>query len=224
MLEVKTEKLKYETEEVETYPKKSTMYFFIKRVIDIIGSLVGIVLLSPVFLILGILVKLDSKGPVFFAHKRLGYHGELIKIYKFRTMVTNAEKLLDELSPEQKEEFSKNFKLENDPRITKIGNLLRKTSLDELPQLLNILKGDLTIVGPRPIIEKEIELYGKYGKKLLTVKPGLTGYWQVNGRSDTTYEERVQLDMYYIDHRSIGLDIKIIFKTFSEVFKKHGAR
>lgn len=224
MLELKTENLKDETEEVETCPEKSFIYFFIKRVVDIIGSLIGIIILSPVFLILGVLVKLDSKGPVFFAHKRLGYHGELIKIYKFRTMVTNAEKLLDELSPEQKEEFSKNFKLENDPRITKMGNILRKTSLDELPQLLNILKGDLTIVGPRPIIEKEIELYEKHGKKLLTVKPGLTGYWQVNGRSDTTYEERVQLDMYYIDNRSLGLDIKIIFKTFSEVFKKHGAR
>lgn len=224
MLELKTENLKNEIEKIKIYHKKSCIYFFIKRVVDIIGSLIGIIILSPVFLILSILVKLGSKGPVFFAHKRLGYHGELIKIYKFRTMVTNAEKLLDELSPEQKEEFSKNFKLENDPRITKIGNILRKTSLDELPQLLNILKGDLTIVGPRPIIEKEIELYGKYGKKLLTVKPGLTGYWQVNGRSDTTYEERVQLDMYYIDHRSLGLDIKIIFKTFSEVFKKRGAR
>lgn len=220
MVGLETEKAEMITEN----KKKNSVYFFIKRSIDIIGSVIGLVVLSPVFLILAIIVKLDSKGPVFFAHKRLGYKRRIIKIFKFRTMVTDAEAMIDKLPLEQREEFKKNFKLEDDPRITKIGKFLRKTSLDELPQLVNILKGDLTIVGPRPIVQKEIELYGKYGSKLLSVKPGLTGYWQVNGRSDTTYEERVQLDMTYIDERCLLLDIKIILKTFIEVFRGRGAK
>ncbi len=211
-------------EQVNQEVKEKVVYNFVKRIMDIVGSIVGLILLSPVFLILFILVKIDSRGPVFFSHARLGYKGNIIKIYKFRSMVINAEEMLRNLTPEQKEEFEKNFKLEDDPRITKMGNILRKTSLDELPQLVNILKGELSIVGPRPIVEKEIELYGKYGAKLLTVKPGLTGNWQANGRSDTTYDERVQLDMDYIDNRSIWMDIKIIFKTFIAVFKREGAR
>ncbi len=204
--------------------EEKIVYKILKRTVDIIGSLLGLILLLPIFLILSIVVKADSPGPIFFAHKRLGYNGDLIRIYKFRTMVINAEELLNNLSPEQKEEFAKNFKLENDPRITKVGNFLRKSSLDELPQLLNILKGELSIVGPRPIVEKELKNYGIYGEKLLSVKPGLTGNWQANGRSDTTYEERVEMDMQYIDNRSIFMDIKIIFKTFSAVIKKQGAR
>ncbi|HAR84925.1 exopolysaccharide biosynthesis protein [Clostridium sulfidigenes] len=204
--------------------EEKIVYKILKRTIDIIGSLLGLIILSPIFLILSIVVKADSPGPIFFAHKRLGYNGNLIRIYKFRTMVINAEELLNNLSPEQKEEFAKNFKLESDPRITKVGNFLRKSSLDELPQLLNILKGELSIVGPRPIVEKELKNYGIYGEKLLSVKPGLTGNWQANGRSDTTYEERVEMDMQYIDNRSIFMDIKIIFKTFSAVIKKQGAR
>ena len=124
---------------------------------------------------------------------------------------------------EQKREFEKNFKLENDPRITKAGNFLRKTSLDELPQLWNIIIGNMSVVGPRPIVEKEIEKYGEYADKLFSVKPGLTGYWQANGRSDTTYEERVQMDMFYIDNCSLLMDIKIILKTFISVIKKEGA-
>jgi len=199
-------------------------YLIIKRIIDIIGALCGIALLSPVMITIGILNKLDSKGPIFFGHKRLGMNGELIKVYKFRSMLPNAEELLKKLTPEQKVEFEKNFKLENDPRITKLGNFLRKSSLDELPQLLNILKGNMSIVGPRPIVEKEIEKYGMYGNKLLSVKPGLTGNWQASGRSDTTYEERVQLDMEYIDTRNIFMDIKIMLKTVGVVIKKQGAR
>jgi len=204
--------------------EEKIVYKILKRTVDIIGSLSGLIILSPIFLILSIVVKADSPGPIFFAHKRLGYNGNLIRIYKFRTMVINAEELLNNLSPEQKEEFAKNFKLESDPRITKVGNFLRKSSLDELPQLLNILKGELSIVGPRPIVEKELKNYGIYGEKLLSVKPGLTGNWQANGRSDTTYEEKVEMDMQYIDNRSIFMDIKIIFKTFSAVIKKQEAR
>lgn len=203
---------------------KSMGYFTIKRMIDIIGALCGIILLSPVFIVISIINKLDSKGTVFFGHKRLGINGEFIKVYKFRTMLPNAEELLKQLTPKQKIEYEKSFKLENDPRITKFGQFLRQSSLDELPQLLNILKGNMSIVGPRPIVEREIEMYGIYGDKLLTVKPGLTGNWQASGRSDTTYEERVQLDMDYIDCRSIWMDLMIIFKTVGVVVRKQGAR
>lgn len=203
---------------------KNIGYFEIKRAIDIVGAVCGIILLSPLFIVIGIINKSDSKGNVFFGHKRLGMNGKFIKIYKFRTMLPNAEELLKHLTPEQETEFAKSFKLENDPRTTRFGQFLRKSSLDELPQLLNILKGNMSIVGPRPIVEKEIEKYGIYGDKLLTVKPGLTGNWQANGRSNTTYEERVQLDMDYIDCRSIWMDLKIILKTVKAVVRKQGAR
>jgi len=138
-------------------------------------------------------------------------------------MVVNAQEVFEAFTPEQKAEFEKNFKLENDPRITRIGNFLRKSSLDELPQLVNIIMGNMSVVGPRPIVKKELVKYGKDVDKLLTVKPGLTGFWQANGRSDTSYEERVKMDMYYIDHRSFFMDIKIIFQTVKSVIKGEGA-
>jgi len=200
------------------------LYEISKRGFDFISSLTAIIVFAPVFFIIGILIRLDSKGPVIFGHTRLGKDGEKIKVYKFRTMVINAEEVLKNMSVEMKKEFEKNFKFENDPRITKVGKVLRETSLDELPQLFNILIGNMTVVGPRPIVVKELDKYGIYGEKLLSVKPGLTGNWQANGRSDTTYEERVQLDMDYIDTRSAWMDIKIIFKTVFVVFKKEGAR
>ena len=203
---------------------KGLGYFIMKRIIDVVGALCGIILLSPVIIVISIMNKLDSKGPIFFSHIRLGMDGKLIKVYKFRTMLPNAEELLKQLTLKQKMEFEKSFKLENDPRVTKFGQFLRKSSLDELPQLLNILKGDMSIVGPRPIIEREIEKYGIYGYKLLSAKPGLTGNWQASGRSDTTYDERVQLDMDYIDCRSIWMDLMIIFKTVGVVIRKQGAR
>lgn len=199
-------------------------YNIIKRVFDFISSLIAIIVFLPVFLIIIAAIKLDSKGPVIFSHKRLGQGGKLIKVYKFRSMVQNADEVMKNFTKEQKEEFAKNFKLENDPRITKVGDFLRKTSLDELPQLFNILIGNMTVVGPRPIVEKELEKYGVYGDKFLSVKPGLTGLWQVSGRSDTTYEERVSLDMEYIDKRSFWFDLKIIFKTVIVVFRREGAR
>ena len=195
--------------------KKEGFYLFVKRVTDILGALIGLILLSPIFLIVAIAIKLDSKGPIIFGHT--------IKVYKFRTMYENSKEIFDNFTEEQKQEFYKNFKLDNDPRITKIGNFLRRSSIDELPQLINILNGSMSIVGPRPIVEKEIALYGEYAPKLFSVVPGLTGYWQANGRSDTTYQERIKMDMYYIDNRSLGLDLKIIFKTFSSVIKGEGA-
>ncbi|WP_176791071.1 MULTISPECIES: sugar transferase [Ruminococcus] len=203
--------------------KKKPVYDFFKRIFDIVCSLVALIILSPVFLIMAILVKTTSEGPAFFAHKRVGKNGKEIKIYKFRSMVTNAEELIKQFTPEQKAEYEKNFKLENDPRITKVGKFMRKTSLDELPQLLNILKGDISIVGPRPVTEVETEIYGNYRDMLLSVKPGLTGFWAANGRSDTTYTRRRAMEIYYVKNRSLWLDIKIIFKTFASVFKGEGA-
>lgn len=195
-----------------------------KRAFDIISSLAAIIITLPIFIIIGIIIKLDSKGPIFFSHKRIGKDGVFINVYKFRTMVTNAEEMLNKLTPEQKREFQENFKLKDDPRITKVGKFLRESSLDELPQLFNILIGNMSVVGPRPIVEKEMEKYTVYINKFLSVKPGLTGNWQANGRSDTTYEERVLLDMEYIDNRSFLFDLKIIFKTFGAIVNKVGAR
>ena len=181
------------------------------------------IVLSPVFIILSILVKTTSEGPVFFAHKRVGKGGKTIKIYKFRSMVTNAEELIKQFTPEQKAEYEKNFKLENDPRVTKVGNFMRKTSLDELPQLINILKGDISVVGPRPVMDVETKIYGNYRDMLLSVKPGLTEFWAANGRSATTYTRRRAMEIYYVKNRSVLLDLKIIFKTFISVFKRVGA-
>lgn len=203
--------------------KNFLVYNFFKRSFDIISASIGILFLLPLFIVLAILVKLDSKGPIFFSHKRIGKNGKIIGIYKFRSMVSNSEEIFKNFTEEQKKEFEKNFKLDDDPRITKIGGFLRKTSLDELPQLLNIIKGDMSVVGPRPIVRAEVEKYGVCADKLFSVKPGLTGFWQANGRSDTTYEERVQMDMYYIDNRSFLLDIRIILKTVISVIRKEGA-
>jgi len=200
------------------------MYRFIKRGFDILVSFVALVLLLPVSLILAVLIKLDSKGPVFFLHKRIGKNGKEIKIYKFRTMVQNAEELLKRFTPEQKKEYEENYKLDNDFRITKIGNILRKTSLDELPQLINILKGDMSIVGPRPLVKDELEKYGENKDKFLSVTPGLTGNWACNGRSNIGYDERIKLELDYIDNCSLMFDIKIILKTAVSVFKKEGAK
>ena len=203
--------------------KSFLVYNFFKRSFDIISASIGILFLLPLFIVLAILVKLDSKGPIFFSHKRIGKNGKIIGIYKFRSMVSNSEEIFKNFTEEQKKEFEKNFKLDDDPRITKIGGFLRKTSLDELPQLLNIIKGDMSVVGPRSIVRAEVEKYGVCADKLFSVKPGLTGFWQANGRSDTTYEERVQMDMYYIDNRSFLLDIRIILKTVISVIRKEGA-
>ena len=202
---------------------RKKVYLAIKRLIDIIGSLIGIILLSPLYIIIAILIKFDSPGKVVFGHTRKGKGGKDIKVYKFRTMYSNASEIFESFTPEHKEEYYKNFKLDNEPRVTKLGGFLRKTSLDELPQLFNILKGDMTIIGPRPIVEKEVEKYGDKAEKLFSVVPGLGGYWQANGRSDTTYEERVEMDMYYIDHMCFTLDAKILFQTIFSVLKGEGA-
>ena len=198
-------------------------YLIIKRIFDIVSSIIAIIVFSPILLLISLLIIKDGGGQVFFGHKRIGKNGKEIKVYKFRSMVINADEVFNNFTEEQKKEYYTNFKLENDPRITKIGSFLRKTSLDELPQLFNILKGDMSVIGPRPIVKKEIEKYGEYATKLFTVTPGLTGYWQANGRSHTSYEERIKMDMYYIDNASIGLDLKILLKTVFSVLKEEGA-
>ena len=198
-------------------------YMSVKRVFDLVISTIGLIILSPIFLILAIIVKLDSKGPVFFAHTRYGKNGKKFKMYKFRTMYENAQDMINDFTPEQMKEWKENFKLQDDPRITKVGKFLRKTSLDELPQIVNIMKGDLSIIGPRPVIEEELKKYGENKEKFLSVTPGLTGYWQANGRSSTTYEQRMEMELYYIDHISPKLDFKIFFKTIESVIKKEGA-
>ena len=200
------------------------VYIKIKRVIDVILASVALILLSPLFAIIAIAIKIDSKGPVFFAHKRIGKNGKIIKLYKFRSMVINAEDLIKSFTPEQMREYKENYKLTNDPRITKVGKFLRKTSLDELPQLINIINGDLSIIGPRPVVADELEKYGVNKDKFLSVTPGLTGYWAANGRSNTTYEQRMEMELYYIDNLSLKMDIKVFFKTILSVLKKEGAR
>ncbi len=207
----------------KTLPAKP-FYKFIKRTFDIIISLLALILLSPFFLIIAVCIKAGDKGPALFGHKRIGRNGREFKLYKFRSMVTNAEELIDKFTPEQLEEFKKNFKLEDDPRITKVGKFLRKTSLDELPQLWNILKGDMSIVGPRPVTEEETLIFGSNRSLMLSVRPGLTGYWAAYGRGDATgYRRRRAMEVYYVIYRSVWLDIKIMFKTVSTVIKGRGS-
>jgi exopolysaccharide biosynthesis polyprenyl glycosylphosphotransferase len=195
---------------------------YIKEIIDIVLGTIGLILFSPLFIIIAILIKLDSEGPIFYKHLRVGRYGKPFYLWKFRTMYKDADKILDKY-PEIKKEFEKEFKLKNDPRVTRIGKFLRKFSLDEIPQIFNILKGEMSIVGPRPVTFKELEKYGEYKDEVLRVKPGLTGLWQVSGRSDLDYARRIALDLYYIQNWSLLLDIKIILKTIPAVFLGKGA-
>lgn len=204
--------------------KNRTVYLFVKRFFDVVLSVIALVLLSPLFLVLSVMVKLEDGGPVIYKHQRVGKNGKTFYLYKFRSMIPNPPPLEEILSEEQLIQYKKDYKIDNDPRITKIGNFLRRSSLDELPQLLNIIKGELSIVGPRPVLQEETEKYGPNRDKFLSVVPGLTGYWQTNGRSETTYEERMQMELYYVDHRNLWLDIKIIFKTFATVLSQKGAQ
>ena len=200
---------------------------FFKRIIDIIGSLVGIVILIPLTIVVWIVNKLNKEdGPLFYSQERIGKDGKHFKMYKFRSMVVDAEEKLEILLKENEDlrkEFEETRKLKNDPRITKIGKILRKTSLDEFPQFVNVLKGEMSIVGPRAVIDGEIEKFGEHKKEVLSVKPGVTGYWAANGRSDTSYEERVELETYYANNLSIPLDVTILAKTVVSVVKKEEA-
>lgn len=198
-------------------------YHFAKRVVDILVSAVALLILSPVFLVVTILVSFSSGWPATFRQKRVGHRGEIFEIIKFRSMVKNAEEILNS-RPDLLEEYRKNFKIENDPRISKFGGFLRKSSLDELPQLFNVLIGEMTLVGPRPIVPPELEKYGDSQDMYLAMKPGCTGLWQCSGRSATTYEERVALDREYYEKASVWFDIQILFKTVGAIFSGRGAR
>ncbi|HBN2768169.1 TPA: undecaprenyl-phosphate galactose phosphotransferase WbaP, partial [Klebsiella oxytoca] len=198
---------------------------FSKRIFDIVGALSIIVVLSPLLLYISRKVKKDG-GPSIYGHERIGKGGKSFKCLKFRSMVINSKEVLDQLltnDAEAREEWNKTFKLKNDPRITKIGHFLRKTSLDELPQLFNVLKGEMSLVGPRPIITAELERYNDEVDYYLLSKPGMTGLWQVSGRSDVDYETRVYLDAWYVKNWSMWNDIAILFKTIGVVLKKDGA-
>jgi exopolysaccharide biosynthesis polyprenyl glycosylphosphotransferase len=194
------------------------MYGFTKRVMDIIGAMCGILLLSFLFILIAILIKIeDPKGPIFFTQKRMGLNGKEFNMYKFRSMVSDAEEKLKELL-KHNETTGAMFKMKNDPRVTNIGRFIRKTSIDELPQLFNVLKGDMSLVGPRPPLPREVEEYTEYDKQRLLVTPGCTGLWQVSGRSNIGFNEMVELDLKYIRKRSLLIDIKIILKTFLVLF------
>lgn len=206
---------------------KKFFYFGLKRCFDIVCSFIGSLFLLPIIVIIKIVYVLSGDfHSIFFTHERIGKAGKSFKMYKFRTMIPNAGEVLEELlkDPKIKEEWQENHKLDNDPRITKLGGILRKTSLDELPQLINILKGDMSIIGPRPLVQEEVDDYGKNKDKLLSVRPGLTGWWACNGRSCTSTKQRRKLELYYVDNCSMLLDIKIIFKTAIAVLKKEGAK
>jgi lipopolysaccharide/colanic/teichoic acid biosynthesis glycosyltransferase len=215
--------LKIPTKSYRKRLERPETYKFVKRFFDIVLASIGMIVLSPIFLIISLAIKLESKGPIFFKHTRIGKDGKIIKIYKFRSMVNNAEDMIKEFTPEQMKEYRENYKLTNDPRITKVGKFLRKTSLDELPQLINIIKGDLSIIGPRPVVSDELKKYGTNTRKFLSVTPGLTGYWAANGRSCTSYEQRMQMELFYIDNLSLKMDIKVFFKTIEAVIKREGA-
>ena len=209
------------------YKFKKTIYFIIKRVFDIFCAIIGLIVLLPIALITKIcyLVTGDNKS-IFYKQKRIGKNGKEIYIYKFRSMVYNAEEVLVELLKDSKykKEWDENQKLENDPRITKIGRILRKTSLDELPQFINVINGDMSLIGPRPLVEGELEAHN--GSKYIyeSVRPGISGWWGANGRSATDYEKRLELEYYYCRNCSIWLDIKCIFLTIKAVLFRKGAK
>ena len=201
-------------------------YSFLKRTVDITASATALLLLSPVFLVTSLAIRKDSDGPAMFTQKRIGKDGKLFEIYKFRTMVPDADKKLFELldkDEKAREEYKVNKKLKHDPRITKVGNFLRKTSIDELPQLINVLKGDMSLVGPRPYLPREKKDMGDYYNTIIESKPGITGLWQVSGRSNTTFEQRLEFDKEYTENKGFLYDMELLTKTVGVVVKKNGA-
>jgi undecaprenyl-phosphate galactose phosphotransferase len=207
---------------------KKSLYFTLKRIFDILCGIFGIIVMIPLAFIIKIVYMLNGDfKSIFFKQKRLGKDGKIMYIYKFRTMVPNAEEILQEWlknNEDKRDEYLKTRKIDNDPRITKVGKILRETSLDEFPQFINVLKGDMAMIGPRPVVVDEADNYGKNKAKFLSVRPGLTGYWAANGRSNTTYKQRIKMELFYVDNCSAKLDIQIIFETIKSVLKKEGAK
>ncbi len=210
------------TKGIKSNMASKPVYFFFKRLMDIVCSLLALIVLSPLLVLVSFAIKIESKGPVVFCQKRIGLDGNPFYMYKFRSMCVNAEDILKKLENEN-EADGPVFKMKEDPRVTKVGKFIRKYSIDELLQLINILKGDMSIVGPRPALPNEVKEYDNVAKKRLAVKPGLTCYWQVMGRSDISFEEWMKLDSKYIDEMNLWLDIKLIFLTIPAVLKGEGA-
>ena len=210
-------------------PKKSLKKIdkFFKRTIDIIASFFGILALLPLTICIYIanLICKDS-GPIFYTQRRIGQNGKIFKMYKYRSMIVGADDKLEKYlagNEEARKEFNKYKKLKDDPRVTKVGKFIRKTSIDEFPQFINVLKGEMSLVGPRPYLEKEREDMNGYYQYIVTCKPGLTGLWQISGRSDCTFSERIDLDMEYYNNHDLKMDIKIFFKTVVQIVKREGA-
>lgn len=208
--------------------KQNIIYRFIKRTIDIFAGLVGVILLIPLMIVVEIIriAKKENQGPLFYEQLRIGKNGRQFRMYKFRSMCMNADDTLKEYlknNEEARKEFKKYKKLKKDPRITKVGKVLRETSLDEFPQLINVLLGNMSLVGPRPYLPREKEDMGEYYSSIIKVKPGITGYWQIRGRSKTSFNDRLKMDLQYVNNCSLKNDIKILVKTFSKVFKRDGA-
>ena len=206
----------------EIYRRKSAVYKLIKRLMDVLVSAAALVVLSPVFLITAVAIKCEDNGPVFFAQQRAGKDMKPFRMYKFRSMYVNADEKLSEMMKDN-EQTGHAFKIKNDPRVTKTGKVIRRFSIDELPQLINIIKGDMSIVGPRPILTFQMEECSQYEKQRLVVQPGLTCYWQIGGRANIKWEEWVELDLDYIEDMSLWTDIKMIVKTVPAVFDSDGA-
>lgn len=205
---------------------KQNIEIFIKTILDFILAFLGIIILSPVYLYIAYKIKKEDGGKIIYAYDCIGKHGKIFKCYKFRSMIENSQEVLKKYLDDNLEariEWETFYKLKNDPRITKIGAKLRKSSLDELPQLFNVLKGDMSLVGPRQIVKDEIMKFGKYIDLYYSVKPGITGYWQVCGRSEVDYKTRVEMTVWHINNWSLWLDVKILIKTVSVVLKKTGA-
>lgn len=198
-------------------------YCFLKRTMDVVCSSIGLIILSPIFLVTAILIRIESEGKSIFSQERVGKNGKKFRMYKFRSMVVNAEELKDKLSVKN-EMSGPMFKMKEDPRVTKVGRFIRKTSIDELPQLVNVLKGEMSLVGPRPSLPKEVVKFEDWMMERLTVKPGLTCYWQVSGRSDIGFEDWMRLDVKYVRERNTLVDIKLVLKTFGVFFGDEHAR
>lgn len=199
-------------------------YHGAKRLFDIILSGIGLIISFPILFIVGMAIRIEHpESKVFFHQPRIGWREKEFRCHKLTSMVPNAEMLLDQVSEAEKKEFAENFKIRNDPRVTKVGHFIRRTSIDELPQLWNVLVGEMSMVGPRPPLKEEREAYGEHLAKVVSVRPGITGYWQVHGRSDTDFGERIRMAEYYVDHRGFIMDIKILFKTVKVVLSGKGA-
>ena len=205
---------------------RTQAFLALKRIFDLFCATLAFIILLPLFLIVMIAIKIDSKGPAIYSQERVGKNGKIFKIYKFRTMVQNSKEMLEEMlkNPIYKKQWDENKKIENDPRVTKVGQILRKTSLDELPQMFNIFNNDMSLIGPRPLIPGELDIHNGNHEIYEKMKPGITSWWASHGRSDTTYNERLELEYYYVQNCSLILDLKCIFATIKAVITKKGAK